>query len=78
MIFLSDDTTIDVKTPDKLYDYITTAERIELDYEMKMVQEFTLESVNNLLQKINNYCVKTEKKISTTIGMINYVLGELK
>ena len=28
-----------------MFDLITTAEKIELDYEMKMMNEFTIESV---------------------------------
>ena len=42
----------------KLFDFITTAERIDLDYEMKMTREFTVESVSNIINKISEYSIE--------------------
>ena len=47
-----------------LFDFITTAERIDLDYEMKMTKEFTLETILNLTEKINTYYDNAEKRIN--------------
>ena len=47
-----------------LFDFITTAERIDLDYEMKMTKEFTLETILNLTEKINTYYGNAEKRIN--------------
>ena len=38
-----------------LFDYITTSERIDLDYEMKMTKELNYEAVLNITQKLFVY-----------------------
>ena len=65
----------DFSSKNKLFDFITTAERIDLDYEMKMTREFTIETVSNLVQKITEYCNKAEEKIKTISDDIDRVLG---
>lgn len=47
----------------KLFDFITTADRIDLDYEMKMVQKFDVETVTNICEKISKYYDNAEKRI---------------
>ena len=39
----------------KLFDYISTADKIDLDYEMKMTREFSAENVRNISEKILNF-----------------------
>lgn len=47
----------------KLFEFITTSDRIDLDYEMKMVQKFDVETVTNLSSKILKYLENAEKRI---------------
>lgn len=61
----------------KLYDFITKSEKIDLDYELKMTTEFTVESVTNLVQKISDYANKAEEKINTISNDIDRILGEI-
>ena len=67
----------DFASKNMLFDFITTAERIEIDYEMKMTKEFTLDSVKNIVNKILEYANKTEEKINKVSGEIDRVLGEI-
>ena len=67
----------DFASKNMLFDFITTAERIEIDYEMKMTKEFTLDSVKNIVNKISEYANKTEEKINKVSGEIDRVLGEI-
>lgn len=70
---LSDDFSV----KNKLFDFITTAERINLEYEMKMTTEFTVESVTSLVHKITDYANKAEEKINTISAAIDRILGEI-
>ncbi len=47
----------------KLFDFITTSDRIDLDYEMKMIQKFDVETVTNIMNKISKYHANSEKRI---------------
>ena len=67
----------DFSAKNKLFDYITVSERIDLDYEMKMTKEFTMEAVTNLVQKISVYSNLAERKINIVIKEIDRVLGEI-
>ena len=67
----------DFAAKNQMYDYITLSERIDLDYEMKMTREFTVESVTNIVEKITNYVLKAEEKINTVSNDIDRVLGEM-
>ncbi|MBQ7764225.1 motility associated factor glycosyltransferase family protein [bacterium] len=55
----------------KLLDFITTASKIDLDYEMKMTQEFTVKSIENINQKLANFYATTEQNILKIEGLIN-------
>lgn len=61
----------------KLFDFMTMTEKINLDYEMKMTKTFTLESISAIVEKINNYCLEADKKIEEISNLINNVLGEI-
>lgn len=67
----------DFSSKNKLFDFITTAERIDLDYELKMTREFTTETITNLVQKISEYAKKTEEKIKTVSNEIEGIIGEI-
>ena len=47
----------------KLFDFITASDRIDLDYEMKMVQNFDVDTVTNIAAKISTYLDNAEKRI---------------
>lgn len=55
----------------KMFDFITTANKIDLDYEMKMVREFTVESVTRICAKISQYYTDAENGIKEIEGLIN-------
>ena len=61
----------------KLFDFIMTAERINIDYEMKMTREFTLDSVTSLTDKITEFTNVAENKIKTVSNELEKVSGEI-
>jgi len=54
----------DFAAKSKLFDFITIAEKIDLDYEMKMTEDFNYTSVRSILEKINLFYNNAEKKIN--------------
>lgn len=69
--------SVDYTKKNKLFDFITVTERIDLDYEMKMTKTFTPESVMKLADKVNKYCTAAEDKIKEIVELIDRVLGEI-
>ena len=62
----------------KMYNFITVAEKINLDYEMKMLREFSEENVtkiSNSLEKYYEVALDNTKKI---IYRLNLVLRGLE
>lgn len=55
----------------KMFDYITTADKIDLDYEMKMIQNFTVENVTRICDKICTYMQNAENRINEIERLIN-------
>ena len=55
----------------KLLDFITIADKINLDYEMKMLREFTVESVSNINQQLAKFYDNAEKRILEIERLIN-------
>ncbi len=55
----------------KMLDFITIADKIDLDYEMKMLREFTVESISNINQKLLKFYENTELKILEIERLIN-------
>ena len=47
----------------KIYDFVTTSEKLDLDYEMKMMREFTFDSVLNINEKLFKYYDVAHKRI---------------
>lgn len=62
----------------QLFDFITMNEKIDLDYEMKMMREFTYESVNNINEKLNKYYVNAQKRVLVIFDMLEKALGEIE
>ena len=58
---------------DTVYDYITASEKIELDYQMKMTQNFNAQTVTNLIEKFSNYFNSAERKINVIIKLLEAV-----
>ena len=61
-----------------LFDFITTSERIDLDYEMKMMREFTFDSVNNMNEKLCKYYTNAQKRVEYINKMLETALEEIK
>ncbi len=67
----------DFSKNNKLFDFIMTAERINIDYEMKMTREFTVGSVTNIINKITEYTNAAETKMNTISAEIDRISGEI-
>ena len=67
--------SVDYTKKDLLFDFITVSERVDLDYEMKMTREFTVESVMNIAEKILNYCNLANDKINVISEKIEQVIS---
>ena len=61
-----------------LFEFITTSEKIDLDYEMKMMREFTFDSVNNMNEKLCKYYTNAQKRVEYINKMLETALEEIK
>ena len=61
----------DFANKSKLFDYIITADKIDLDYEMKMLKEFTLENIVNINKLLGLFYENTEKRILEIERLVN-------
>ncbi len=68
--------TNDFSDKNKLYDLISAAGKIDLDYEMKMMRSFDYESVSRIAEKIMEYFNNAETCINEIVLMIKGVLNE--
>ena len=55
----------------KILDFIVIADKIDLDYEMKMMRELTVDSVLNLNQKMIKFYENIEKRIQEIERLAN-------
>ena len=55
----------------KLLDFIISASKIDLDYEMKMFKDFSLENVSNINEKLGLFFDNTENRINEIERLIN-------
>lgn len=55
----------------KLFDFIITSDKIDLDYEMKMMENFSYESVLNITNKLEHFHNNALQKIKDIEGLIN-------
>lgn len=60
-----------------LFDFISIAERIELDYEMKMTQEFSYDTVVKLTEKIAKYLEVAEKRTNVISDILDKTIKDL-
>ena len=61
----------------ELFDYITISERIELDYQMKMTKDFTIDNVSSLLSKFVSYYEVAEKRIASIQKLLKLSIERL-
>lgn len=66
--------SVDFASKNKLFDFITAAEKIDTDYAMKMTKELTLENIKNLTDSIKNYAVQANDKINNVSDLISRVI----
>ena len=59
----------------KMYDFITIADKIEIDYAMKMIQKFDLETIKHISEKFSQYYTNSQLRIKDTRYLITLVLG---
>jgi hypothetical protein len=63
--------TGDLASKSKLLDFIVISEKIKLNYEMKMLTDFTVEKILDLNEKLNSFYDITEKRIYIIEDLIN-------
>ena len=66
----------EISDKNKLYSIISAAEKIDLDYEMKMMRNFNYDGVLRITKKISAYFNTTESKIYEIENMLKGVLNE--
>ena len=67
----------DFTSKNMLFDFITTADRLDLDYEMKMMKEFTVKTITNMCEKISLYYQNGQNRINEVEGLIQNVLEKI-
>jgi len=60
----------------EMFDFITIAKRIDLDYEMKMTQNFTMDAVLNISQKMFDYFETAKVGIEKVSNIVREVVNE--
>ena len=63
--------TTDFVNKSRMFEFIITADKISLDYEMKMLKEFSLEKVTNLVHKLALFYENAEKGIAEIKVLVN-------
>lgn len=61
----------DFSNKSKLFEFMLTADKIDMDYEMKMLRDFTYESIGRICEKISEYYEHAESRIREIEGLIN-------
>ena len=61
----------------KAFDFITTAERIDVEYEMKMMQNLTNEAVTGFSDKLKLYYDRALARIDTVLKLIRTAMEDL-
>ncbi len=73
-VFLS----LSEKNADTIFDFITAAEKINVDYEMKMARNFNTITLKTLIEKLSAYFENGEKKTKSVIALIEKTIGEIQ
>ena len=66
----------DFSNKSKIFDFITVASKIDLDYEMTLTKNFTYESVKNINDKISKYLNVADSRVRKIENLIKEVLNE--
>lgn len=61
----------DFSNKSQLFDFMMTADKIDMDYEMKMLKSFTFESVSRICEKLSEYYEHAERRMKEVEGSIN-------
>lgn len=61
----------DFANQSKIFEFIITADKIDLDYKMKMLKEFTLENVMDITSQLSLFYENAEKRILEIEELIN-------
>jgi len=67
----------DFSNKSEIFNFITSADKINLDYEMKMTTEFTVETTTALVAKIEKFYTNAEKRIDEIDLLLKNVLRGL-
>ena len=59
-----------------MFDFITIADKIDLDYEMKMMREFTAENILAIADKLSQYYENALNHINEIENLIKGILNE--
>ncbi len=70
------DLTGKISEKNKLFDLISAAGKIDLDYEMKMIRNFDYTSVSRISEKISEYFTQSKNGITEIQNMLKGVLNE--
>lgn len=66
------------KHVDTIFDFTTAAEKINVDYEMKMAKNFNTDTLKSLIEKFSAYFENGEKKVRSVLVLIEKIIGELQ
>ena len=66
------------KHVDTIFDFTTAAEKINVDYEMKMAKNFNTDTLKSLIEKFSAYFENGEKKVGSVLVLIEKIIGELQ
>lgn len=66
----------DFSAKNKLFDIITAAGKIDLDYEMKMMQDFKFDNVTHICEKISEYITMAENHVNEIKTMLKGLINE--
>lgn len=61
----------DFSNKSQMFDFMMTADKIDMDYEMKMLKSFTFESVSRICEKLSEYYEHAESRVKEVEGLIN-------
>ena len=70
ILYINEEDKFEMQDINTAFDYITAAERIEIDYEMKITRNFDLKTVENMSEKMSAYFNNAEKRIAVILDLL--------
>ena len=61
----------------KVFDFITASDRIDVEYQIKITKEFTVDNVTSIINKLETYGKNSISNITTVTGLLDKVIGDL-